>query len=337
MAANVDLEILARGTPGFSGADLENLVNEAALMAARSGAKEITLELLEKAKDKIMMGAERRSMIISDKEKKITAYHEAGHALVAWLLADTDPIHKVTIIPRGRALGLTMQLPTDDKYTHSKSFLKNTICILYGGRIAEKIIFDEITTGAGNDIERASGLARKMVCEWGMSDDLGALTYGKKEEQIFLGREIGQNRDFSEDTARKIDLAVRKFIDEAMDTVTILLEEHRDILTMMAEELLEKETIVLSDIERMVEVLRPGKYTSRMKKASKAKMKAAPQQQESDAAEAKESAKPVEETVVVEKKVADEQPAGDLKKGDDVEKARAGGAADDANKADEKP
>ncbi len=269
MAANVDLEILARGTPGFTGADLENLVNEAALMAARTGAKEINLELLEMAKDKIMMGAERRSMIINEKEKKITAYHEAGHALVAWLLKDTDPIHKVTIIPRGRALGLTMQLPTDDKYTHSKSYLKNTLCILYGGRIAEKIIFNEITTGAGNDIERASGLARKMVCEWGMSDDLGALTYGKKEEQVFLGREIGHTRDFSEDTARLIDISVKKIVDEAMGTVTRLLEEHRDILVLMAEELLEKETIVLADLERMVEQLRPGKYTSRMKNPNK--------------------------------------------------------------------
>ncbi len=278
MAANVDLEILARGTPGFSGADLENLVNEAALMAARTGAKEINLELLEKAKDKIMMGAERRSMIISEKEKKVTAYHEAGHALVAWLLADTDPIHKVTIIPRGRALGLTMQLPTDDKYTHSKSYLKNTICILFGGRIAERIIFDEITTGAGNDIERASALARKMVCEWGMSDELGALTYGKKEEQIFLGREINQNRDFSEDTARLIDGAVRKLIDDAMDTVTKLLKDHRDILTLMAEELLEKETIVLADIERMIEDLRPGVYTSRMRIArQKAKKQGTPE------------------------------------------------------------
>ncbi len=294
MAANVDLEILARGTPGFSGADLENLVNEAALMAARSGAKEITLELLEKAKDKIMMGAERRSMIISEKEKKVTAYHEAGHALVAWLLADTDPIHKVTIIPRGRALGLTMQLPTDDKYTHSKSYLKHTMCILYGGRIAEQIIFNEITTGAGNDIERASALARKMVCEWGMSDDLGALTYGKKEEQIFLGREIAQNRDFSEDTARKIDIAVKKFVDDAMDTVTKLLKEHRDILTVMAEELLERETIVLADIERIVEKLRPGKYSSRMKKAAKKETVAPPEASEEKPAEENSQA-PAEE------------------------------------------
>jgi cell division protease FtsH len=229
-----------------------------------------------------------------------------------------------------------MQLPTDDKYTHSKSYLKNTICILYGGRIAEKIIFDEITTGAGNDIERASALARKMVCEWGMSDELGALTYGKKEEQIFLGREIGQNRDFSEDTARKIDSAVRKFIDEAMDTVTKLLEEHRDILTIMAEELLEKETIVLSDIERMVEDLRPGKYSSRMKQAPKAETNAAPQQQESDAAEARGSAEPVEKAGVTENTVADEHPPGEPKESADSEKNHDGGAADAANEADEK-
>jgi cell division protease FtsH len=233
-----------------------------------------------------------------------------------------------------------MQLPTDDKYTHSKSYLKNTICILYGGRIAEKIIFDEITTGAGNDIERASGLARKMVCEWGMSDDLGALTYGKKEEQIFLGREIGQNRDFSEDTSRKIDIAVRKFIDEAMDTVTILLEEHRDILTMMAEELLEKETIVLTDIERMVEELRPGKYTSRMKKATKNEKQAAPKQQESDAAEAKQSAEAAAEEVVEEKTATDEQPAGGIEKSDDVEKVSDDDVGDDAaaaTKTEERP
>jgi cell division protease FtsH len=266
MAAEVDLDVLARGTPGFSGADLENLVNEAALMAARSGAKMIDLELLEKAKDKIMMGAERRSMIINEKEKKVTAYHEAGHALVAWLLPDTDPIHKVTIIPRGRALGLTMQLPTDDKYTHSKTYLENQICILYGGRLAEKLVFDEITTGAGNDIERASALARKMVCEWGMSDELGALAYGKKEEQIFLGKEIAQNRDFSEETARQIDVAVRRIIDQAMETVSKLLEEHQDILARMSEELLEKETIVLADMERIIEGLRPGVYSDRMGK-----------------------------------------------------------------------
>ncbi|MDP3481217.1 MAG: ATP-dependent zinc metalloprotease FtsH [Desulfoprunum sp.] len=276
MAANIDLEILARGTPGFSGADLENLVNEAALMAARTGAKEISPELLDRAKDKIMMGAERRSMIISEKEKAITAYHEAGHALVAWLLADTDPIHKVTIIPRGRALGLTMQLPTDDKYTHSKTFLENTICILYGGRLAEKIIFNEITTGAGNDIERASALARKMVCEWGMSDELGPLTYGKKEEQIFLGREIAQHRDFSEETACQIDVAVKRIILEAAEKVTKLLEGNKDVLTRMAEDLLEKETIVLEDIVEMIEELRPGKYPKKVV-AAKPRPKKRPQ------------------------------------------------------------
>jgi cell division protease FtsH len=265
MAPNVDLEILARGTPGFSGADLENLINEAALMAARNGAKEIDLNLLEKAKDKIMMGAERKSMIITDKEKEVTAYHEAGHALVAWLLPDTDPIHKVTIIPRGRALGLTMQLPIDEKYTHSRTFLLNSICILFGGRVAEKIIFDEITTGAGNDLERATGLARKMVCEWGMSDELGPLTYGKKEEQIFLGKEIAQHRDFSEETARQIDVAVKQIVIDSSEKVSKMLEEHKDILARMAEDLLEKETIMLEDIEEMIHELRPGQFPRREK------------------------------------------------------------------------
>jgi cell division protease FtsH len=260
MDEDVDMAVIARGTPGFSGADLENLINEAALMAAREDAKKITKDMLDRAKDKIMMGAERRSMVITEKEKEVTAYHEAGHALVARLLPDTDPIHKVTIIPRGRALGLTMQLPTEERYTHSKTFLEHTLCILFGGRIAEKIIFNEITTGAGNDLQRATDMARKMVCEWGMSEELGALTYGKKEEQIFLGREIAQHRDFSEDTARKIDGAVTKIIDEATVQTTALLIEHRDVLTRMADELLEKETIVLDDIERILAELRPGQY-----------------------------------------------------------------------------
>ncbi len=298
MASGVDLEVLSRGTPGFSGADLENLINEAALMAARTGAKEIDLELLEKAKDKIMMGAERRSMIITDKEKEITAYHEAGHALVAWLLPGTDPIHKVTIIPRGRALGLTMQLPIDEKYTHSKSFLENSICILFGGRVAEKIIFNEITTGAGNDLERASGLARKMVCEWGMSDTLGPLTYGKKEEQIFLGREITQNRDFSEETAKQIDLAVKKIINDAVVKVTELLESHKDILIKMSEDLLEKETIVLDDIDTMIRELRPGQYPDVIKPVVNA-----PRVKEPVAEE------PVVEETVVEETIAEaEEP-----------------------------
>ncbi len=260
MAAEVDMAVIARGTPGFSGADLENLVNEAALMAARKGKEEIDADQLERAKDKIMMGAERRSMIINDDEKEITAYHEAGHALVAHLLPGTDPIHKVTIIPRGRALGLTMQLPIDEKHTHAKKFLLNSISILFGGRVAEKIIFDEITTGAGNDIERASELARKMVCEWGMSDELGPLSYGKKEEQIFLGREISQHRDYSEDTARKIDDAVKKIILEANDRVTQLLTDNRDILEGIAKDLLERETIMLEDMDRIIAELRPEEH-----------------------------------------------------------------------------
>jgi len=259
MSDKVDMGVIARGTPGFSGADLENLVNEAALMAARLGDEEISMELMEKAKDKIMMGAERRSMIISDKEKEITAYHEAGHAIVARLLPDTDPIHKVTIIPRGRALGLTMQLPVDEKYTHSKSFLLNTIAILFGGREAEKIIFNEITTGAGSDIERASELARKMVCEWGMDDGLGPLAYGKKEEQIFLGREIAQHRDFSEATAQKIDEAVKDIVIDANKRVNKLLQDNLDILKAVADELLEKETIMLEDIDRIMQNLKDGK------------------------------------------------------------------------------
>lgn len=226
------------------------------------------------------MGAERRTMIINEQEKKVTAYHEAGHALVAWMLPGTDPVHKVTIIPRGRALGLTMQLPTDDKYTHSKTYLENQLCILYGGRLAEKLIFDEITTGAGNDIERASGLARKMVCEWGMSEELGALTYGKKDDNVFLGKDISQSRDFSDDTARQIDLAVRKLIDTAMDTVAKILSDNKDILTRISEDLLERETIVLKDMENVIEELRPGQYTDRMTKPAEA----APQPQPTTAA-----------------------------------------------------
>jgi len=269
MAADVDMAVIARGTPGFSGADLENLVNEAALMAARKGKEEIDADQLELAKDKIMMGAERRSMIINDDEKEITAYHEAGHALVAHLLPGTDPIHKVTIIPRGRALGLTMQLPIDEKHTHAKKFLLNSISILFGGRVAEKIIFDEITTGAGNDIERASELARKMVCEWGMSDELGPLSYGKKEEQIFLGREISRHRDYSEDTARKIDDAVKKIIIEANDRVTQLLTDNRDILERIAKDLLERETIILEDMNRIIAELRPEEHDGEEKDEAK--------------------------------------------------------------------
>ena len=256
LADDVDMAVIARGTPGFSGADLENLVNEAALMAARQNKDVVDIAMLERAKDKVMMGAERKSMIISEKEKEITAYHEAGHALVARLLPGTDPIHKVTIIPRGRALGLTMQLPIDEKYTHPRGYLLDRIAILFGGRVAEKLVFDEITTGAGNDIERASELARKMVCEWGMSDELGPLAYGKKEEHIFLGREIAQHRDYSEQTAQKIDAAVKHLIVEANDKVTRMLQDNMDILKAIAGELLEKETIMLEDMDRIIGQLR---------------------------------------------------------------------------------
>lgn len=271
MGTDVDMEIVARGTPGFSGADLENLVNEAALAAARSGAKKIDKKMIDMAKDKIMMGAERRSMIITDEEKEVTAYHEAGHAVVARLLPGTDPIHKVSIIPRGRALGVTMYLPTDERHTHSKTFLENQLCMLFGGRVAEKLVFNEITTGAGNDIERASAMARKMVCDWGMSEELGPLAYGKKEEQIFLGKEIGQQRDFSEETARKIDVEVARIVTAANDTVNAILSENIDILKRVAEELLEQETIDLEDIEDVLDELRPGQFERTVKESASKK------------------------------------------------------------------
>ncbi len=252
LAADVDWAVIARGTPGFSGADLENMVNEAALLAARAGADKVNMEYLEKAKDKVMMGTERRSMIITEREKEITAYHEAGHALVAKLLPGTDPVHKVTIIPRGRALGLTQQLPTDEKHTYSKSYLLNNICIMLGGRVAEELVFGEITTGSGNDIERATDMARKMVCEWGMSEELGPLTFGKKEEQIFLGREIAQHRDYSETTAIKIDEEVKNLVTNANEKVHKLLSENIDLLKDLTNALLEKETLVLDDIEAIM-------------------------------------------------------------------------------------
>ncbi|MBW1829534.1 MAG: ATP-dependent zinc metalloprotease FtsH [Deltaproteobacteria bacterium] len=249
---NVDVSILARGTPGFTGADLENMANEAALLAARRGKDRIEMEEFEDSKDKVMMGAERRSMIISDEEKKVTAYHESGHALVAKLIPGTDPIHKVTIIPRGTALGLTQQLPMDEKHTHSKEFLLNNIAILMGGRAAEEIILHMQTTGAGNDIERASDLARKMVCAYGMSDDLGPLSFGKTDEQIFLGREIAKHRDYSESTAEKIDAEVRTFVTSAYDRSCRLINDNLETIHNMANALLEKETLNTEDIDKIM-------------------------------------------------------------------------------------
>ena len=249
---DVDVSVLARGTPGFTGADLENMVNEAALMAARRSKDRVEMVDFEDAKDKVLMGAERKSMIISDEEKRITAYHESGHALVARLLPDTDPIHKVTIIPRGMTLGLTQQLPMDEKHTYPKEYLLNNIAILMGGRAAEEIILDMQTTGAGNDIARASDIARKMVCDYGMSEDLGPLTFGKKEEQIFLGREIAQHRDYSELTAQKIDDEVRNIIMGAYEETCRIITDNLDTLHRMANALLEKETLDGKDIDEIM-------------------------------------------------------------------------------------
>jgi len=252
VAEDVDFAILARGTPGTSGADIENLVNEAVLNAARANKEKVTMSDFEFAKDKILMGTERRSMVISDLEKRNTAYHETGHALVARLMPGTDPIHKVTIIPRGRALGLTQQLPIDEKHTYPREFLDNNIAILLGGRAAEEIVLHDFTTGAGNDIERATNLARKMVCEWGMSEKLGPLSYGKKEEQIFLGREFATHKDYSEDTAKNIDIEVMSLVTRNYEKAKKLLNDHIDILHKIAAELLEKEVLNGIEIDALI-------------------------------------------------------------------------------------
>ncbi len=249
---SVDLSIIARGTPGFSGADLENLVNEAALVAARQGKKAIDMSDFEHAKDKVLMGVERKSMIITLEERKNTAYHEAGHALVAKLIPGSDPIHKVTIIPRGRALGLTQQLPIDERHTYSKEYLVNSIAILLGGRAAEQLVLLHETTGAGNDIERATKLARKMVCEWGMSDKMGPVNYGKDEEHVFLGREIAKHRDFSEKTAQDIDEELKNFVHGCYERAKGLLSTNIDTLHAIAGKLLEKETLDGQEIDLII-------------------------------------------------------------------------------------
>jgi len=252
IADDVDLTVLARGTPGFSGADLANMVNEAALNAARQNRKAILMYDFELAKDKVLMGAERKSMLLTDEEKKVTAYHEAGHALVAALRDHSDPLHKVTIIPRGMALGVTMQLPLDDKHTYTKDYLETRLAIMMGGRVAEEIYLKQMTTGAGNDIEQASDLARRMVCEFGMSS-LGPITFGKKEEQIFLGREISQHRDFSEDTAHKIDSEVRTLVDRAYQSAVEILSSHTAVMHRMAASLLEREVLDANDLKLIIE------------------------------------------------------------------------------------
>src|SRR5881409_3030347 len=242
LADDVDLNAIARGTPGMSGADLENLVNEAALLAARRNRKKVMMADFEFAKDKVLMGVERKSMVMSDREKRNTAYHESGHTIVAAIMPAADPLHKVTIIPRGRALGLTQQLPVEDKYSYSKRYLEANLAVLMGGRIAEEIFLNEITTGAGNDIERATQLARRMVCEWGMSD-LGPATFGKKEEAIFLGREFAQHQDYSEATAIEIDREVRRILDKAYKTAHEIVSNNKSSLDRIARKLLERETL----------------------------------------------------------------------------------------------
>ena len=249
----MELEVIARGTPGFSGADLENLVNEAALLAARLNKERLDMLDFEASKDKVIMGVERRSMIISEKEKRNTAVHEAGHALVAKMLPDTDPVHKVTIIPRGPTLGLMQQLPTEDRYNASRDYSRKRICIALGGRLAEELVFNEMTSGASNDIEQATDMARKMVCEWGMSDKLGPLSFGKKEEAIFLGREINRTQDYSAETAVQIDSEVKSIVMQEYERAKKILADNRPSLDRIANALLEFETLDGAELSTLIE------------------------------------------------------------------------------------
>lgn len=262
LGPDVDVSTLAKGTPGFSGADLENMVNEAALLAARKNKDLIGMSDFEDAKDKVMMGLERKSMVLNEEEKRVTAYHEAGHALVARLLPGADPLHKVTIIPRGRALGLTQQLPQDDRHTYPKDFLLDNIAILMGGRVAEEISFHMCTTGASNDIERATQIARRMVCEWGMSEKMGPVSFGRREDAPFLGRELGHQRDFSEQTALDIDEEVRRIVEENYARARNILSEHNAILEKIAQSLLEHETLDRKNIDAIIDELAPGLLAS---------------------------------------------------------------------------
>lgn len=258
LSSDVDLSVVARGTPGFSGADLENLVNEAALLAARLNKEMVEMIDLERAKDKVMMGTERKSMIMSEREKRNTAFHEAGHALVSKFLLGTDPVHKVSIIPRGRALGMTMTLPIEDRYSYDEDYMKNTLAKLMGGRVAEELVFKHKTSGASDDIEKATTIARKMVTVYGMSESMGPIAFGQKEEAIFLGREIAQHRDYSEKTAISIDEEVRLIVDEAYNTAKGILQEHEDLLHKISETLIEKETLDGKEIDVIIEATKPG-------------------------------------------------------------------------------
>ena len=268
IAEDVDFAVLARGTPGTSGADIENLINEAVLNAARDNKDKVNMKDFEFAKDKILMGTERKSMVISDEEKRNTSYHETGHVLVARMIPGTDPIHKVTIIPRGRALGLTQQLPIDEKHTYPREYLEKNIAILLGGRAAEEIILHDFTTGAGNDIERATNLARKMVCEWGMSEKMGPLSYGKKEEQIFLGREFATHKDYSEDTAKNIDAEVVSIVTRNYEKAKKILTDHIEILHKIAGELLEKEVLNGAEVDILIGSALPDEHPADSKQIS---------------------------------------------------------------------
>ncbi len=259
LAGDVDLATIARGTPGFSGADLANLVNEAALIAARRGHSKVTMDDFEEAKDKVLMGAARKSLVLSEEERRKIAYHEAGHAIVTRMLPGTDPVHKVTIIPRGRALGVTQQLPLDDRHIYSKNYLKNQLVILMGGRVAEQLVFNELTTGAGNDLERATELARKMVCEWGMSEKLGPVTFGKAEQEVFIGRELAMKKNYSEETAVMIDEEIKRFVYEAEETARDILTKNIDKLHRVAETLLEKETLTGVELDKLLGISEDGK------------------------------------------------------------------------------
>jgi cell division protease FtsH len=259
LAQDVELDLIARGTPGMTGADLENLVNEAALLAARRNKEKVDMNDFELAKDKVMMGAERRSMVMSLAERRNTAYHEAGHALVAMLQPGADPVHKVTIIPRGMALGVTQQLPLDDRYTYSRDYLMTQLATMFGGRVAEELVFGQMTTGAGDDIEKATELARKMVCQWGMSQELGPMTFGRREEQVFLGRDIAHHKDYSEHTAIEIDREVRRIVDQAFQRARKLLSDNIPLLHAVSERLLEKEVLDGSEVAEMVKAYTEGR------------------------------------------------------------------------------
>jgi cell division protease FtsH len=289
LSPEVDLAVIARGTPGFSGADLANVVNEAALLAARKDKNTVDMQDIDDAKDKVLMGVERRSMVISDEEKKSTAYHEAGHTLVAKMTPGTDPVHKVSIIPRGRALGVTMQLPIEDKHSYNRESLLGRIAVLMGGRAAEELIFNTFTTGAGNDIERATEMARKMVCEWGMSDRMGPVSFGKKDESIFLGREMAMHKNFSEETAEKIDDEIKRIVDESYSRALTILRENEQILHNLSNCLIEKENLTGAEVDDIIAGIAP------LCSGKRPEPEAAPKTAEPAQAEpAEEPAKPVD-------------------------------------------